>query len=558
MALLGLILLFVLFGARLFVIVGGATAAAFYLYTDDHQTMESLGRIVTKIEGLTGKNVFLSIPLFVAAGVVMTQGGIAKRLIEVARAAVGWLPGGLAIATVLACVVFAAISGSSPVTLIAVGVIMFPALTASKYPENFSLGLITTAGSLGCLVPPSIAMLIYAISVSGRAAVDPADLFLAGLVPAVLIAGLLSLYAMWVGRKIPESREPFVFARLVKSVKEGGFALMLPVIILGGIYSGTFTPTQAGAVALAYAVFVTVFVHRDLDVRRLPDLFSEASVLVGSLILIVTLSFGLNDFLAEVEAPDKIVEWIRKADLSPFAFFLLVNAVLIILGALMDSISATLIFAPILAPIALDVYGIDPLHFGVVFVVNMEIGYLAPPVATNLFVASAVFQRPFGQVTRAVLPTLGIVCGALILCMYVPTISKAAVNWKRNVAIYQPFPWEKPVREESDGDVVSGGAPAVNVPVTGPTGQKVMSVEEMQRMAEEDPGTGIEADKPEADDLLEAPEGVEADKPSADDLLEEPTGVEADKPSKEDLLEEPTGVEADKPGPEDLLDAPTP
>jgi C4-dicarboxylate transporter DctM subunit len=528
MTLLLIILLLVLVGAKLFVIVGTATALAFVVFTPDHQTLESLIRIVNKMEGLTTKNVFLSIPFFIGAGVVMTQGGIARRLIDVARAITGWMPGGLAVATVIACVIFAAISGSSPVTLIAVGVIMFPALSNSKYPENFSLGLITTAGSLGCLVPPSIAMLIYAISVSGRAAVDPADLFLAGLVPALLIAGLLCMYAMWIGRSVPGAREPFSLSRLGRALREGGFALVLPVLVLGGIYSGTFTPTEAGAVALVYAVFVTVFVHRDLQLGKLPALLAESSTLIGSLILIVVLSFGLNDFLAEIEAAEFLVQKIEAADLSPFGFFLVVNAILIVLGALMDSISATLIFAPILAPIALEVYGIDPLHFGVVFVVNMEIGYLAPPIATNLFVASAVFKRPFGQVTRAVLPTLAIVCGALLALMYVPTFSKAAVNWKRDQPIYQAFPWTRPVKPqlpEEDSDIVGGPSPAAAAPTTpggtappapfapalGPGGERVKSLEEMMN---------------EADEAAEEEEPVEQDpKPDPGKAPPPPTGA---------------------------------
>ena len=461
MILLAVILLLVLIGARLFVIVGVATALSFYLYTDQYKTMEALLLIVEKVEGLTTKNLFLSLPFFIAAGVVMTQGGIARRLIAVARAMVGWLPGGLAIATVFACVIFAAISGSSPVTLIAVGVVMFPALSASGYPENFSLGILTTAGSLGCLVPPAISMLIYSISVGGNAAIKPDDLFLAGLVPALLIAGLLCVYAAWVGRGIPQSREPFEWKKLKAALYEGSFALVLPVIILGGIYTGMFTPTEAGAVALVYSIFCTTFIYRDMTLSKLPDLFAESATLIGSLILIVTLSFGLNDLLQEVRAGEYLIRKLIAADLSPFAFFMFVNVVLIVLGALMDSISATLIFAPLLAPIAMDVYGIDPLHFGVVFVVNMEIGYLMPPVATNLFVASAVFQRPFGQVTRAVMPTLGIVCGALILCMYVPTISKAAVNWKKDAPIYEAFPWTKPdVEFDEDTGTVRKKKPA--------------------------------------------------------------------------------------------------
>jgi C4-dicarboxylate transporter DctM subunit len=524
------ILALVLVGAKLFVIVGAATVLSFVLFTPDHDTLESLIRIVNKMENLTTKNVFLSIPFFVAAGVVMTQGGIARRLIAVARAAVGFLPGGLAIATVVACVAFAAISGSSPVTLIAVGSIMFPALTQSKYPENFSLGLITTAGSLGCLVPPSIAILIYAVSVSGKAAVDPSDLFLAGLVPALFIAGLLAVYAMWVGRKVPEAREPFSWQRLRVAFREASFALLLPVLVLGGIYSGTFTPTEAGAVALAYSVFVTTVVHREIRFGSLIEHFSEAATLMGSLILIVTLSFGLNDLLAEIEAADWIVKKILGSDLSPWMFFLVVNVILIVLGALMDSISATLIFAPILAPIALDVFGIDPLHFGVVFVINMEIGYLAPPVATNLFVASAVFGRPFGQVVRAVMPTLGIVCVALLVCMYVPTLSKGAVNLKRGQALYEPFPWERPklagIAAPGGSDAAAPspaattqGASGTPPPARDKGGRKSLSVEQLSQMVERDEARdgGTKSEYDEADDDEPAPAAQGADGGAADD-----------------------------------------
>ncbi|MEW5851723.1 MAG: TRAP transporter large permease subunit [Myxococcota bacterium] len=470
------VLALVLLGARLFVVVGVATMLSFILIAGEGLQIEGLVRIVNKMENLTTKNVFLSIPFFVAAGTMMTRGGMALRLIRVARALVGWLPGGLAIAAVLACIVFAAISGSSPVTLVAVGTIMYPALVESKYPERASIGLLTTAGSLGCLVPPSIAMLIYAISVSGSAAVDPSDLFLAGLVPALGITLMLSLYAYLVGRKLPNASEPFSFKALVESVQQGAFALALPIIVLGGIYTGQFTPTEAGAVALAYSTIVTTVVHRDLKVQDLGAIFAESATLIGSLILIVVLAFGLNDFLAEIEAADRMGEWLRSANLSPMMFLLVVNVALIFLGALMDSVSATLVFAPLLAPIALEVYGIDPIHFGVVFVVNMEIGYLAPPVATNLFVAAAIFRRPFGEVTVAVLPTLGMVCAALVVIMYVPTLSKGVLNLKQGQAFYESFPWNGP----------PGKAAAVTTteqPAEHP--KRPMTMEEMMKAAEQ-------------------------------------------------------------------------
>lgn len=449
-----------LLGSRLFVVVGVATGLSFLLFTDYTDAIVQLDRIVTKMESLTGKNVFLSIPFFIASGAIMTKGGIARRLTDLASAAVGWLPGGLAVASVVACIVFAAISGSSPVTLVAVGSVMYPALVKAGYPRQFSIGLITSAGSLGCMIPPAIAMLIYAISVQGSAAVDPADLFFAGILPALFIAGLLAVYAVWTGLSVPGSRTPFDGPALARALGEAGWALTLPVIVLGGIYGGVFTPTEAGAVAFAASILVTCGIHADVPWKKLPAILVEAATLMGSLILIVVLAFGLNDFLAEIEAPEVIRGWVENADLNAWQFMLLVNVVLIVLGALMDSISATLVFAPILAPVAINHYGMDPIHFGIVFVVNMEIGYIAPPVATNLFVASTIFREPFGRVARAIVPTLGIICGALVVIMYVPTISVGPLNLREGRAVYAPFPWDgKAVAEIGDPADDAGAEP---------------------------------------------------------------------------------------------------
>jgi C4-dicarboxylate transporter DctM subunit len=480
--LIAAILALVLLGSRLFVIVGAATALCFLLWAGDGDALIQLDRIVTKMEGLTTKNVFLSIPFFIASGAIMTRGGIAERLTALARAAVGWMPGGLAVASVLACIVFAAISGSSPVTLVAVGAVMFPALVRSGYPTPFSIGILATAGSLGCMIPPAIAMLIYAISVQGSAAVDPSDLFFAGLVPALFIAGLLAAYAVWVGLKVPGSRQPWDAAEFARSLRAAGWALTLPALVLGGIYGGVFTPTEAGAIAFAAAIVISCFVHGDVKVGALPTILAEATTLIGSLILIVVLAFGLNDFLAEIDAPGRIRDWVQGADLSAFQFLLLVNVILIVLGALMDSVSATLVFAPIFAPVAIQHYGMDPIHFGIVFVVNMEIGYLAPPVATNLFVAAAIFRQPFGLVARAVMPTLGIVCAALVVLMYVPTISLGPLNLREGQAFYTPFPWTRPALVEA--------APAEEAPTS--SGKKLTMAEMMAQakanVAAEDAG----------------------------------------------------------------------
>jgi C4-dicarboxylate transporter DctM subunit len=455
----GILLALALIGSPLFVIVGTATALCFALFVPESHTLADLLPMMQNMEGLLTKQEFLAIPLFMASGAIMTAGGIARRLVDVARAGLGWLPGGMAVASVVACMFFAAISGSSPVTLIAVGSIMLPAMTQLRYPENFALGLVTTAGSLGCLVPPSISMLIYAISTSGSvASVSPDDMFLAGLIPAVFIGGLLALYSIWVGRRIPGERPKFEMAKFVRAVADGVWALLLPVIVLGGIYGGLFTPSEAGAAATVYALVVTMVIYRELDLKKLYETLVDAAALMGSLILIIVLAFGLNEFLALIQVSDRLMDLIREMNLGPIGFMMLVNVVLVLVGALMDSISCTLIFAPMLAPVAYKLYGIDPLHFGVVFVVNMEIGYLMPPVATNLFVSAAVFRKPFGQVVKAIWPTLAITCGALVVMMYVPTISKAAINWKRDVAIYESFPWDE--RTAVETQVAGEVAPA--------------------------------------------------------------------------------------------------
>ena len=488
--LLGVMVALMLLGARLFVVVGIATALCFVLYAGgDVETIIQLDRMITKMESLTTKNVFLSIPFFIASGSIMTKGGIARRLTDLARAAVGWMPGGLAVASVVACIVFAAISGSSPVTLVAVGSVMFPALVASGYPKPFSIGLITSAGSLGCMIPPAIAMLIYSISVQGSAAVDPADLFFAGIIPALFIAGLLAAYAVWVGLGVPGSRSPFDGAALWSALKGAGWALTLPAIVLGGIYGGVFTPTEAGAVAFAASVIVTCAIHQDVPWAKVPSILVEAATLIGSLILIVVLAFGLNDFLAEIDAPGVIRTWVQTADLSAWQFMLLVNVVLIVLGALMDSISATLVFAPILAPVAINHYGIDPIHFGIVFVVNMEIGYIAPPVATNLFVAAAIFRQPFIDVAKAIVPTLTIICAALVVLIYVPTISKGPINLREGDPFYESFPWAG----KADEAPVAPDVPAEATPAEP---GRPLTREEMMKKAKEN-AAAEEAPAPE-------------------------------------------------------------
>jgi C4-dicarboxylate transporter DctM subunit len=366
------------------------------------------------------------------------------------RALFGWLPGGLGMAAVMSCMGFAAISGSSPVTLIAVGGIMYPAMAKARYPDGFSLGLVMTAGSLGCLVAPSLILTIYALAVTtaGSAKVEVEQMWMAAYVPAAALALILCLYCFVVGLRSGE-REAFSFKRLSVAFREGIWSLALPLIVFFGIKGAggadaLFAPFQAGAVALGYALLVTTLVHRELSFAKLFETLGEAARLMGMLILIIILTFSLNQLFVEVDLHAKLTDFLTEVDLGPIGFLILVNVFLIVIGALMDSVSATILFAPIIAPIAVTTYGIDPVHFGIIFVVNMEIGYLAPPVATNLFVAAALFKKPFGQVARAIMPGLGLTTAALAIFMFVPTCSKGLPNYSEHGvgAIWESFPWD--------------------------------------------------------------------------------------------------------------------
>ncbi|MEM7159558.1 MAG: TRAP transporter large permease subunit [Myxococcota bacterium] len=453
----------VILGSPLFVIIGVLAALCFMLYGEpglyevsactslDPEVICGFDKFPQKMAGLTTKNVLLAIPFFVVSGAIMSAGDIANRLVAFAKALVGWLPGGLAVATVGACIFFAAISGSSPVTVIAIGTMMYPALTKAGYQSRFSMGLVTTAGSLGILIPPSIPMLVFAIVVGG---VDIGELFMAGIMPGVLIGVLLSIYSMWIATTDKIERTPFDLMEVFHRFRDGFWAIMLPVLILGGIYSGTFTATEAAAVSVIYALVVELAIHRELRFEDLPKVLSESAVLMGTLLIIMVLAFALNDFLVEEKIPDMAVEQIRAMNLGPLQFLLMINVMLLLVGALMDSISAILIIAPLLKPIA-EQFGIDPVHLAVIFIVNLEIGYLTPPIGINLFVASSVFRKPLGEIIKSVVPFIMIMFVGLGIVTYVPTVALGPVNiFLRDKPFYEPLP-----QLDESGQVIKPGAP---------------------------------------------------------------------------------------------------
>ncbi len=479
----------IVLGSPLFIIIGVLAAMCFLIYGEGYtvdpcltlspETICGFDTFPAKMADLTTKNVLLAIPFFVVSGAIMSAGDIANRLVNFARALVGFLPGGLAIATVGGCIFFAAISGSSPVTVIAIGSMMYPALCKAGYQERFSMGLVTTAGSLGILIPPSIPMLVFAIVASGSMPLDVGELFMAGIVPGFMIGGLLSLYAMFVSGKSDQAREKFELKKVVTSFVDGFWAISLPVIILGGIYTGLFTPTEAAAVSVVYALGVELFIHRQISWEGLPKILADSAVLMGTLLIIMALAFGLNDFLVEEKVPDQAVDLIQSMELTPIQFLLIINVFLLIVGALMDSISAIMVIAPLLTPIATQL-GIDPVHLGVIFIVNLEIGYLTPPIGINLFVASAAFNRPMGEVIRSVVPFIMLMFVGLAVVTYIPSVSMGPVNvLLRGKEFYEPLP------EPGGGRKGAGGLSASGDPILEAGEGEVRSMQDITAMTEQ-------------------------------------------------------------------------
>ena len=476
----------VVLGMPLFVIIGVLAILCFVLLGNDYDGIETLDLLPDKAAVMMSKNVLLAIPFFVASGSIMSAGGIAQRLVDFARALVGWMPGGLAVAAVFSCVIFAAISGSSPVTVIAIGSMMYPQLIKAGYDRRFTLGLVTSGGSLGILIPPSIPMLVYAIVASNSQSIDIAELFLAGVLPGLMIGLLMAGRALFNAENV--EREKFETKVVFQRFRDGIWAISLPVVILGGIYSGVFTPTEAAAVSVIYALIIELLIHRDISAREIPKILTEAVVNMGTILIIMALAFGLNAFLVEEMIPERVVAWILARELTPITFLLIVNIFLLIVGALMDSISAILIIAPLLAPIGAQL-GIDPVHLGIIFIVNLEIGYLTPPIGINLFVASSVFRQPLGEVARGVVPFIGLMLIGLAAVTYVPSIALGPVNViMREQPFYTPFPdppeVETVAADDPNSDVdVEGDLGAVE-PTVGPTGERVMTVAEMMAASE--------------------------------------------------------------------------
>ena len=387
-----------------------------FLFTMTDVPIQSVAlKLFTGIE----KFEIMAIPFFILAGNFLTHGGVARRMINFATSMVGHWHGGLALAGVLACALFAAVSGSSPATVVAIGSIILPAMVKQGFPNRFGAGVITTSGALGILIPPSIVMVMYSVSTN----TSVGKLFMAGVVPGLLLAFLLGMTTWFLARKnnYPRLRKA-TWAERFAAFRKSGWGLFLIVIVMGGIYSGVFTPTEAAAMAAVYAFFISVFVYKDLRLSQVPKVLLDSASMSAMLLYIITNAVLFSFLVTSENIPQAMAAWITDSGLGPITFLLVVNVLLLLAGNVMEPSSIVLILAPILFPVAMKL-GIDPVHFGILIVVNMEVGMCHPPVGLNLYVASGITKMGITELTIAVMPWLLTMLGFLMLVTYWPALS---------------------------------------------------------------------------------------------------------------------------------------
>ncbi|EIJ43834.1 TRAP transporter, DctM subunit [Beggiatoa alba B18LD] len=414
-----LLLLFMIIGMPIAVALGLSSVLTILFFSTD-----SLASLALKAFEATQHYSLLAIPFFILSSAFLSTGGVAKRLIRFAIACVGSIRGGLGIASILACTLFAAVSGSSPATVVAIGSIVISAMVSTGYPQRMAAGMVCTAGTLGILIPPSLVMIVYAAVTE----VSVGRLFMAGVIPGLLLALFLIIGAYVMARKHNLPKLPRVSLKeLVSATLDAGWGLLLIVIVIGGIYGGVFTPTEAAAVAAVYAFIIAIFVYSDLRMRDVPHVLIDAGKITIMLMFIIMNAMLFSHVLTTERIPQMITESIVGWGLSPWMFLLVVNIILLIGGNFMEPTGLLLITAPILFPIS-QTLGIDPIHLGIIMVVNMEIGMITPPVGLNLFVTAGITKMTILQVVHATLPWLVILLSFLMLVTYVPAISTFLPN----------------------------------------------------------------------------------------------------------------------------------
>ena len=401
-------------GAPIAIALGASTFATLLLFTDVNP-MEISSMMFEKVDHYS----LMAIPMFILAGQLLSKGSSANRIIEFAKSVVGHLPGGLPIAAIFASIAFAAVSGSSPATVVAIGSIMFGAIQEAGYPKKYAIGTISTAGSLGILIPPSIVMIVYGVT----AEVSIGKLFMAGVVPGIMI-GIMMMIVTYIGAKRLgfERTEPQPFKVRLKKMIDASWALMTIVVVIGGIYGGIFTPTEAAAVAAVWAFFVSMFIYRDIKWKNLPNIFLESAKTTSMIMFIIANAMIFAHFLTLENVPQMITNTLLDWHVNAIMFLILVNILLFFAGDFMEPSAIIMIMVPLLLPVA-TALGIDPIHFGIIIVVNMELGMITPPVGLNLFVTSGITGTSLKDVVVYSLPWSMTILFGLLLVTYIPQIS---------------------------------------------------------------------------------------------------------------------------------------
>jgi C4-dicarboxylate transporter DctM subunit len=409
-----LLILLALLGAPLFAVIAASAMMGFAREGVDLQA------IAIEFYGIAEMPILLAIPLFTFAGYLLSESGAPGRLVRLTQAVLGWMPAGLAIVSLAACAFFTAFTGASGVTIIALGALLFPALQQAGYPEKFSLGLITSAGSLGLLFAPSLPLILYGIV----SEVSVEDLFLAGVLPGFLMLLMLSGYSVWKNRAVRVPLSDFSWKEVRAAVREAAWEIPLPIVVLGGIYSGYFAISEAAAVTALYVLIVDVLILREIPLRKLPAVMRESMVLVGGILIILGMSLASTNYMIDAGIPQKLLGYVSLFVTSQLTFLLLLLLFLLVLGAILDIFSAIVLVVPLILPVALQ-FGVNPVHLGIVFLATMQLGYITPPVGLNLFIASYRFDRPIVELYISTLPFFFILLISVVFIAFWPWLSLA-------------------------------------------------------------------------------------------------------------------------------------
>ena len=415
----GGILLAALFGAPLFAVILAATMIGFY------SQEVPLSAIVIELYRITDTPLLVALPLFTFSGYLLAEGNTSSRIVRLTSAFFGWMPSGLALVALITCAFFTAFTGASGVTIVAIGALLLPALTKAKYTERFSLGLITTSGSLGLLLPPSLPLILYGIIAQQMGygeQVRIQTLFVAGLLPAALMIVLLAGYSMWANRHNPVPLTPFSWPEARAALWEARWELPMPILVLGGIYSGFLAVSEAAAATALYVLIMELWLYKEIKFNRLSGIMQESMMVVGGILLILGVSLAFTNFLVDAQVPSKMFDMIQASISSKLSFLILLNIILLMLGAILDIFSALVIMVPLLLPVA-TAYGVHPIHLGIIFLANMQIGYFTPPVGMNLFIASYRFKKPIMELYQATLPFMVVLIIAVLIITFIPQLT---------------------------------------------------------------------------------------------------------------------------------------